>query len=181
MPSDTEQEAAGGGFNTPTAPIAQDKDLEATGAALPEPSDPVPVGTGLTPQGIDGLSTSLLAVVQQMQLQAAQQQEQFAALQRQQQEILSRLAPATSSSTSESELVYLNPLDYLAEIGVGFPITPGRAAPLKPHLFNLYNDRTADTLEARGRKTALEEYRLLYATTFYFTASLRALETTLEP
>lgn len=178
MPSDNEEEGEPGSpFDTPG------------GAAAPpskESAPTVPAGTGAVttpsgPTGIEGLSASLLAVVQQLQIQSAQQQEQFTALQRAQQDILQRLAPAAGDAPREDARPYLNPLEFLAEIGPGFSVTPGRAAPHKPHLFDLYNDRTADTLADKGRKTALEEYKLLYSTTFYYTAALRALEEALGP
>ena len=160
MPGEDDEEAGSGSpFNTPG--VTQPPSGNSAPAAPAEPATAVNPPTA--PAGVEGLSASLLAVVQQLQLQTAQQQEQFAALQRAQQEILERLVPAPSDARAADDRPYLNPLDFLAEIGPGFSVTPGRAALTKPHLFDLYNDRTADTLADKGRKTALTKPEMISA------------------
>lgn len=110
----------GSPFNTPGgAPPPSENPVVA--APAEQPTAVIPPSA---PTGIEGLSASLLAVVQQLQLQTVQQQEHFAELQRAQQDILRRLVPASGDAPAVDDRPYLNPLDFLAEIGPGFSVTP---------------------------------------------------------
>ena len=72
---------------------------------------------------------------------------------------------------------YLNVQAYAPYITTGFTVTPGVQETPKPHLFQLYGDRCSDQLQQDKKKASLEEYRVLYCSTFYLAATIVALKT----
>lgn len=74
--------------------------------------------------------------------------------------------------------VYLNVHDIADRIAPGLQERPERAAPAKPHLFDISKDHTARLLSDRSYHAGLEEYRLLYCNTFYLSCALKALTET---
>ena len=62
---------------------------------------------------------------------------------------------------------YLDVQVYAPFIPTGFTVTPGVQETPKPHLFQLYGDRCSDQLQQDKKKASLEEYRVLYCSTFY--------------
>ena len=94
-------------------------------------------------------------------------------------EILRELRGQRGHLESEHDgKTYLDVHDVADRIAPGLQERPERAAPNKPHLFDITKDATARLLSDRSYHAGLEEYRLLYCNTFYLSCGLKRLEET---
>ena len=65
---------------------------------------------------------------------------------------------------------FLDLRPYFPQLAAQFPVHPPPSSPAEPALFHLYNEEIFDTLRARAKRPALEEYQSLYCGTFFLSA-----------